>query len=208
MPALKRIPTVLLLGAATGASLSACGGQGSAPGRTASRSVIPRALLAQARPIGSGARFHPPPSGPMVGRCTAHLGSRNKVHLEVFAANRVVIVPAGIGVRSPRTSPSSRVVYARCYGPLVTLEPTGVVLARAGLRATISEVFRAWGKPLSSRRVASFTAHAHGKVKVFVDGRLWSGMPGSVPLTPDAEIVVEVGPYVPPHSSFRFPPGP
>jgi hypothetical protein len=28
-----------------------------------------------------------------------------------------------------------------------------------------------------------------------------------VPLTPHAEIVLEVGPHVPPHASYTFPPG-
>ena len=42
---------------------------------------------------------------------------------------------------------------------------------------------------------------------VFVDGRPWRGAPGAVPLTRHAEIVLEVGPHVPPHSSYAFPPG-
>ena len=126
----------------------------------------------------------------------------------MFAANRVVIVPAGIGVRSPRRSPSARIVRARCYGALVTLEPTGVVLVRAGVTATLSEVFRSWGQPLSSWQLASFSSRVHGRVRVFVDGRLRPGSPGAVALSPHAEIVVEIGPYVPPHSSYRFPPLP
>jgi hypothetical protein len=44
-------------------------------------------------------------------------------------------------------------------------------------------------------------------VAVFVDGRRWRGAPAAVPLTPHAEIVLEVGPHVPPHSSYAFPPG-
>jgi dihydroxyacid dehydratase/phosphogluconate dehydratase len=35
----------------------------------------------------------------------------------------------------------------------------------------------------------------------------WPGAPGAVPLTRHAEIVLEVGPHVPPHSSYAFPPG-
>ncbi len=189
--------------------LSGCGTSRSRTDRgPVSTSGIPSALLAEARPIGRGARFHPPPSGPIAGRCTARLGPRTPVHLEVFAANRVVIVPAGIGVRSPLTSTASRILRARCYGPVVTLEPTGVVLIRGGLRMRLSDVFHAWGQPLTSGRVASFGVRAEATVRVFIDGRLWPGEPGSVPVAPRAEIVVEVGPYVPPHSSFRFPPTP
>jgi hypothetical protein len=42
---------------------------------------------------------------------------------------------------------------------------------------------------------------------VYVDGKPWSGSPENVPLSPHAEIVLEVGPHVPPHSSYTFPPG-
>jgi hypothetical protein len=55
--------------------------------------------------------------------------------------------------------------------------------------------------------VASFRASRGRRVEVFVDGRRWHGRPGRVPLRRHAEIVVEVGPHVPPHSSYTFPPG-
>jgi hypothetical protein len=205
-PGFKRTASGLVFILIVCVGLSACGMSRSDQRRPALG--IPRALLVEARPIGRGARFHPRPLGPIAGSCTERLGSRSQVHLEVFAANRVVIVPAGIGVRSPRGSPSARIVGARCYGALVTLEPTGVVLVRSGVAATLSEVFHAWGQALSSRRVASFSSRAQGEVKVFVGGRLWPGSPGGVPLTPQAEIVVEIGTYVPPHSFYRFPPLP
>lgn len=127
--------------------------------------------------------------------------------MEVFGANRVVIVPAGIGVRPPLRLSGGRISSAACYGSLVTLDPTGVVLVRPGTRMSLSDLFRAWGEPLSRRRVASFLAPRASQVAVFVGGRAWSGAPGRVRLTRHAEIVVEVGAYVPPHSSYTFPPG-
>lgn len=170
-------------------------------------SGIPRALLSQARPIGTGPRFQLPVTGSVTGRCLPALGPRSGVHVEVFAANRVVLLPAGIGVRSPRTFLSGRIIRARCYGALVTLDPTGLVLVRPGARLTVAALFRSWGQSLSVARLASFRAPAGTRVAVYVDGRAWHGMPGAVPLTPHAEIVLEVGPHVPPHSSYAFPPG-
>lgn len=170
-------------------------------------SAIPRQLLAEARPIGRGARFHPPATGPVIGRCRRRLGPRYGVHVEVFGADRVVIVPAGIGVRGPVRLSAGRISYGACYGSLATLEPTGVVLIRPGSRLSLADLFRAWGQPLSSRRLASFTAPAGGEVAVFVDGRRWSGPPGQVPLTRHAEIVLEIGPHIPPHPAYTFPPG-
>jgi hypothetical protein len=167
----------------------------------------PAALVAQARPIGRGPRFQPPARGPVPGACRPALGPRDGVHVEVFAANRVVILPAGIGTTSPRTTTAGRITSAHCYGDLVTLDPTGLVLVRAGTDATIQDLFRAWGEPLSNRRLASFEAPADGQVAVFVDGRLWPGTPQNVPLSRHAEIVLEVGPHVPPHHAYTFPPG-
>jgi hypothetical protein len=127
--------------------------------------------------------------------------------VELFAANRVVLVAAGIGTRPPRSFASGRLSGAGCYGELVTLDPTGLVLVAPGARDTIADLFRSWGEPVSSRRLASFTAPAGGRVRVFVDGRPWPGPPERVPLRRHAEIVLEVGPYVPPHASYEFPPG-
>ena len=63
------------------------------------------------------------------------------------------------------------------------------------------------GELLSRTRLTSFTAAQGTQVAVFIDGRPWRAAPTAVPLTPHAEIVLEVGPRVPPHSSYTFPPG-
>lgn len=167
---------------------------------------LPRDLVLEARPIGKGAQFRPPAAGPLPGRCLPQLGPRIGVHVEVFAANRVVLVPRGIGTRPPFGFSAGRIDRARCYGALVTIDPTGLVLVRPGPRLTLSALFRAWGQPLSPRRVASFSASTRNPVAVFVDGRRRPGSPGSVPLTAHDEIVVEVGPHVPPHAFYTFPP--
>jgi hypothetical protein len=137
----------------------------------------------------------------------AALGPRDGVHVEVFAADRVLLLPAGIGTEPPWDLLDGRIVSARCYGALVTLDPTGVVLVRPGARLTLGALFASWGEPLSRSRLASFPAAAGGQVTVFVDGKRWLGAPAALPLTRHAEIVLEVGPHVPPHSSYTFPPG-
>lgn len=178
----------------------ACCGCGAAAGAPR----IPRALLEQARPIGRGTQFEPTVLGAPAGPCAPQLGARFLAHMEVFAANRVVILPAGIGTEPPRRLEAGQVTSARCYGALVTLDPTGVVLVRAGTRAAVSALFKSWGEALGPRRIGPFRSSA--PVRAYVDGRPWHGSPGSVPLTPRSEIVLEIGPYVPPHRSFTFPP--
>ena len=177
------------------------------PARPPATASIPRALLSEARPIGTGPRFTLPASGPVAGTCQRSLGPRVGVHVEVFAANRVLLLPTGIGARQPWEKLDGRITSAPCYGALVTLDPTGLVLVRPGAGLTLADLFRSWGEPLSRTRLTSFSAPAGTQVAVFVDGRRLNAAPPSVPLTRHAEIVLEVGPHVPPHSSYAFPPG-
>jgi hypothetical protein len=182
------------------------GGCGSAA-RVPADSGLPADLVAQARPIGRGANFHPPARGPVLGRCRPDLGHRTGVHVELFAANRVVLVAAGIGTRPPLATSGGRIFKARCYGDLVTLEPTGVVQVRTGAALRLSALFRSWGQPLSRTRLGPFTARPGARVEVFVNGRSWRAAPQDVPLEAHSEIVLELGPHVPPHRSYTFPPG-
>ena len=191
---------------AAAAVVSACGSS-QPPARPPATASIPRALLSEARPIGTGPRFTLPASGPIAGPCQPSLGPRVGVHVEVFAANRVLLLPAGIGAQRPWAKLNGTITGARCYGALVTLDPTGLVLVRPGAGLTLADLFRSWGEPLSRTRVTSFEAPSGTQVTVFVDGRPWHGAPTAVPLVRHAEIVLEVGPHVPPHSSYAFPPG-
>lgn len=168
-------------------------------------SGVPRALLREARPIGHGPRFDPPVTGHVLGRCASGLGRRFGVHVEVFAANRVALLPAGIGTRPPRRYAGGRISGAACYGELVTIDPTGLVLVRPGRPFTIAALFRSWGQPLTSHRLASFTSLR--PVAGFVNGHRWTGPAGGIPLGRHWEIVLEVGPHVPPHAAYAFPPG-
>jgi hypothetical protein len=166
---------------------------------------IPASLLAGERPIGRGPRFQPPVSGPVGGACTTPLGRRLQGHIELFGANRVVLLATGIGTGRPRRISDGRLTRAGCFGDLVTLDPTGTVYFRPGRTLTLGDLFSAWGEPLTRRRIASFTG---GRVRVYVDGHRSSVSPRAVPLTRDTEIVLEVGPHVPPHTHFTFPPQP
>jgi hypothetical protein len=133
--------------------------------------------------------------------CTgAPLRNGLRVHLELFANKRVVIVPAGIGVRDPVLS-RGNVTGASCRARIWTVDPTGVVrFDRSG--ETLGSVFAVWGEPLEPARVAGF----RGAVSTFVNGAKRSGDPRRLVLHDRDEIVLEIGGYVPPHASFVFPP--
>jgi hypothetical protein len=89
----------------------------------------------------------------------------------------------------------------------VTIDPTGLVLVRSGLHLKLSDLFGAWGQRLSPTRLASFSAPPGTRVAAFVNGRPAHASPQDVPLRRHAEIVLEIGPHVPPHRSYAFPPG-
>jgi hypothetical protein len=163
-------------------------------------------------PIGAGPRYHPPaaPSrvlrGEPVGglRCRAD-GPRFGVHLELFARGQVVIVPAGIGVAAPRRRVGAFVRPRGCSYAVRTTSPTGVLEVRRGARLRLGRVFAVWGQPLSATRLAGFSTRRSVPVRAYVAGRRWRGPLGKIPLHRHAQIVLELGRFVPPHRSFHFP---
>jgi hypothetical protein len=160
-------------------------------------------------PIGAGPAYHPAAArrdGRPLGRlsCSAG-GTRFGVHLELFARRRVVIVPAGIGVAPPNERSFGTIVPRGCTYPARTLAPTGVIEVRTGSRLTLGDFFRLWGLPLDRRRLAAFRTTK--PLLAFVGGRRWRGDPRAIPLTRHAQIVLELGGYIPPHPSFLFPGG-
>ena len=147
-------------------------------------------------PIGPGPRYQPPArklDGRPIGSLTCGRGRATfAVHVEVFVNRRVVIVPRNIG-RAPA-----------CDYPVRTRLPIGVLDVARGTSATIGDLFRLWGQQLARRRIASFRSRT--PVRAYVGGTLVRGDAARVRLTPRAQIVIELGAYLPPHRSFLFPP--
>lgn len=126
------------------------------------------------------------------------------VHLEIFVNRRVLIMPAGIGLRPPlRRAGIVRLAGGRCAYPLHTLDPTGTVLVARSRPRVLGDFFTIWGQRLAPQRLLSFP----GRVWAFRNGREWKGDPRRMPLRRHDEIVLEVGGYVPPHTRYLFPEG-
>ena len=155
-------------------------------------------------PIGVGPLYHPAAGAvPVAGlRCTSAAAPRFGVHLELFAHRRVVIVPAGIGIAPPQRRQGAYVLGGRCSYPLRTREPTGVVEVERGATLTLGRLFDVWGQPLSTTSLVGFSSRS--PILAFVDGRRFAGDPRAIPLRPHTQIVLELGGYVPPHSTFLF----
>ncbi|MGN6187884.1 MAG: hypothetical protein ACTHOE_03205 [Conexibacter sp.] len=164
-------------------------------------------------PAGTGPAFRLAPRGPRATRaapigglrCARRDGARVQAHLELFAAGRVVPIPPGIGVAPPLRRSGAYVDHGRCTYPVRTTEPTGLLEVRRSARLTLGQLFDVWGQRLSRVRMAGFAATPARAVRAYVDGVRWTASPRTIPLRPHAVIVLEVGPYVPPHASYRFP---
>jgi hypothetical protein len=155
-------------------------------------------------PIGFGPRYLPPAVGPLVSSSSCFFGPLRicgRVHLELFANRRAIVIPAAVGVRRPRLRLGT-VVSAHCHARLRTLDPTGVIWFEGA--ANLGDFFAAWGHPLSSDRLLSF--HTRSPLLLFRNGGRWRGNPRQLPLRDGDQVVVEIGGYVRPHRSFLFPP--
>jgi hypothetical protein len=186
--------------------LTLCTGCGSkaSPPAPASATIDPRVALEQGlvpTRIGRGPEFVPRARVP--DDCSpGALRGRYRAHLELFGRRHAVVIPAGIGLGPPlRHSHSARIVGAACRADARTLDPAGVIdFDRTDL--TLGDLFEIWGEPLGPRRMASF----RGPVTAFVGGKRVRGDPASIPLRDGAQIVLQVGGYIPPHPTFLFPP--
>ena len=205
--AARTLAGVLALASAA-APLAGCGAVRRRPPAPASRFVAWPAAV----PAGRGPAFRPPARGAAVEqaraigrlRCTAGAGAgaRTLAHVELFAAGEVVPVPPGIGIALPLARAGAYVRGGRCSYSVRTTEPTGLLELRPGARLTLGDLFAIWGQPLSRTRLGAFRGH----VRAYLGGRPWPRDPRALPLSAGAVIVLEIGPFVPPHASYRYPP--
>ena len=187
------------LGALALLALPGCGGASPAAEGNPPETLIPLK-------IGPGPQFRPAPGARQVAGLRCRRGSRKRAaaHLELFAQRRVVLVPAGIGVEPPRVRDGMRISGGRCRYPAATVDPTGVIEVDAGRRVSLGQLFAVWGRPLGAHRLLSWRGRP---VLAFVDGHRHRGDPRSILLWRHAQVVLEVGGYVPPHRVYRYAPG-
>lgn len=149
-------------------------------------------------PIGPTAAYVPEAHSPATGCTPGAVQGRYRAHIELFAHRHAIVIPAGIGLQQPRLDELGRIDAADCRSAIRTLDPTGVVhFDRADL--TLDDLFRTWRQPYGANSLLSF----RGPTEVFVAGKRASG---AIPLADGAQIVVELGGFIPPHPSFTFPP--
>jgi hypothetical protein len=166
----------------------------------------------RALPLVAAIALHPPIADapglsgrPVDGlRCSPAGGARFGAHVELFVHREIVLLPAGIGLARPWRRRGRWLESERCAYPVRTREPTGLIEVRPGAPRTLGDLFSLWGQPLGRDEVAGFRGR---RVAAFLAGRRWRGSPAQIPLSPHAQIVIEIAGFVPPHRTYRFPRG-
>jgi hypothetical protein len=122
--------------------------------------------------------------------CDAMEGSRLHIHqhLMILDRGRNVGIPATVGQVAPR----------RCLYWVHTHTPDGIIHIEApeNRTFTLGDFFDIWGQPLSRTQAATARV-AKGALKVWVNGKPFTGDPRKIALTAHADIVIEAGPPFP-----------
>jgi hypothetical protein len=124
-------------------------------------------------------------------------------HLDLYVNGRRVTVPAGIGIDEAQGFIS----------PLHTHDETGVIHVESpDLRTfTLGQFFGVWGLRLTPRCLGGYCATGSKALRVFADGKRYSGDPWALPLAAHEEILVAFGTRAQlPHpipARFNFAPG-
>ncbi len=130
-------------------------------------------------------------------------------HLTIFAAGRPIVVPYGIGIGPPlrgvNTPAGPFVELGSCFMWLHTHASDGIIHIESPSQRTytLGQFFAVWGLRLSRSQVGP----ARGKVTVFYDGKVWTGDPGSIPLTGETQIQLDVGSPIVAPEHIVFPAG-
>lgn len=155
------------------------------------------ALTAAAFPLAARAQSASAAGQPIDGiSCDAQEGQRIHIHqhLVIFDHGKQVNIPPNVG------QPAGK----RCIYWLHTHTPDGVIHIEAPKNRTftLGEFFRVWGEPLSRTEASSAKAGKGAKLKVWVDGKPFTGDPNSIKLDPHTDIVIEAGPPFPKPPKF------
>jgi hypothetical protein len=165
-----------------GLAVVALCGCGSSNDKTTGGTAAP-ATTSNGAPVIDGIRCQP-----------EHLESHYHAHLALLRDGKHVKVPALIGID----------LQHQCLYWLHTHDATGIMhIESPDTRTyTLGNFFDVWGRPLSKTQADTL----HGKLKVFIGNRPYSGDPRNIVLKPHELITIEQGRVVEP-PQFTFPPG-
>jgi hypothetical protein len=107
-------------------------------------------------------------------------------HLVILDHGKPVGIPEDIG----------RPLAGQCFYWLHTHTPDGIIhIESPSMREfTLGQFFDIWGQPLTAHDVAGANTRAGETVKVYVDGRPYTGDPRKIELAQHLDVAIVVGP--------------
>ena len=132
------------------------------------------------------------PAQPIAGvSCDAMEGNRVHIHqhLTILDRGKPVAIPADVGRPAQRD----------CLYWVHTHTPDGIIHIEAPQERafTLGDFFQIWGQPLSRTQAASAKAPRGSALRVWVDGKRYTGDPRKIVLARHADIAIESGPPFP-----------
>ena len=145
-------------------------------------------LLAVGRAVAVSAQIGQAGS-PIAGiSCDAMEGSRLHIHqhLVILDHGKPVDIPFDVG----------RPQGARCLYWVHTHTPDGIIHIEAPAERsfTLGDFFAIWGQPLSRTQAASAKGTSKVPLKIWVDGKAYTGDPRKIVLAAHTDITIEAGP--------------
>ena len=213
----RRLIALLASAATCLCLLAACGGgsSGSAAATTTTTATAPAAAAPS-----SGAVPWPRPAAALALARKAgvpadrfeygvpgHPGKHIHSHLDVFVNGKPTSVPGGIGIQinvpgvqhgqSPDGTPAYggiNVCARPCIAALHTHDDSGVmhIESKQPRTYTLGEFFTEWNVPLNARCVGGY-CRPHNAIRVYVDGKPYTGNPAKLVLKNLEEIAVVIG---------------
>lgn len=120
--------------------------------------------------------------------CDAQEGQRIHIHqhLAIFDHGKPVLIPQYIGIPEGQ----------RCIYWLHTHTPDGIIHIEApkDRSFTLGDFFAVWGQPIDRTHAGAAHTKKGERMRVWLNGKPYTGDPAKIPLTAHADIVIQVGP--------------
>jgi hypothetical protein len=109
-------------------------------------------------------------------------------HVTMLYKGQPVLIPAQTGI-----------VGSKCFYWMHTHTTSGIIHIEApktssSRQFTLGDFFQIWNQPLTSKQVTTFPIGKDDEVKVWVDGKPYTGDPRKIVLKSHTQVVLEVGP--------------
>ncbi len=129
-------------------------------------------------------------------------------HLTIFVNGQPRVIPYGIGIDPPLQYTTSNGTFVNggiCFYWLHTHAADGIMHIESPTQTTynLGQFFDVWGQPLNGSQVGA----VKGPMKVFVDGKPYTGDPRLIPLQTHTQVQLDVGTPAPAPVNITFPSG-